>query len=268
MNFITITDNANWRFSLINLYALHHLRLTYSYYIYTTTEYAKECILDTLAKHTELYNYGHIYVNTIPSFSQTFNIDVTSTNHEWISIATLDRLGLPFHTDVKRFIWLDTDTLIVDADIINLYNTVTSDKGIAAIPTDTLLHNHIINFSNNPNLLSLAESNSSTFNAGVCVFDLNKFNKDTYTQFIKEIYERSNGDYVNDELILNLYDQKFNALPVKYNCFAYHKFVPTKHVVVHFSGADWKPWNKHLYTEGPYYKYYKLWEYYYALLFS
>lgn len=268
MNFVTITDNNQWRYSLINLYALHQLRIKYNYYIYTTTEYAKECIINTLECHPVLYNYGKIYVSVIPNFKSIFNIDVTETNHKWITIATLDRLVLPLYLNLERFVWLDVDTLIVSSDIANLYNHSTSDKGIAAVSTETLLHNHIINFSNSPNLLSFVNSNISTFNAGVCVFELQKFNKSTYRQFIIDIFERSNGDYVNDELILNLYDQNYTVLPAKYNCNTYNKFIPNKQTVIHFSGADWKPWNNHKYTSGIYYKYYKQWEYYFALLYS
>ena len=268
MNFVTITDNNQWRYSLINLYALYQLKLKFNYYIFTTTEYAKECIINTLESHSILYNYGKIYVDVIPNFTQIFNINVTETNHNWISIATLDRLVLPLYINLEKFVWLDTDTLIVNSDIVNLYNFATSDKGIAAVATETLLHQHILNFSSSPNLLSLAEKNTSTFNAGVCVFDLQKFNISQYNQFVADIFDRSNGEYVNDELILNLYDQNYAVVSAKYNCATYNKFIPYSQSIIHFSGADWKPWNKHKYEKGMYYKYYKQWEYYFALLYS
>ena len=272
MKFVTITDDNQWRYSLINIFALYTLKLKYTFYIYTTTQYAKECILDTLSKFSYLFNFfGQVHVNVIPSFQETFNIEVANTNHKWISIATLDRLVIPTLVQHKndRLLWLDTDTLIIDSDITKLYSeTITSDRGIAAVSTDTLLYNHILNFSNAPNLLSLANANKSTFNAGVCVYDIDKFNIQEYTLFINNIFERNNGEYINDELILNLYDQKYQAISSKYNCQPHNKYIPTQQHIIHFTGSDYKPWNKNIYSSGTYIKYYKLWEYYFACLFS
>jgi lipopolysaccharide biosynthesis glycosyltransferase len=273
MKFVTITDDNQWRYSLVNIFALYALKLKYTFYIYTTTQYAKECILDTLSKFPQLFNFfGQVHVNVIPSFQETFNIEVANTNHEWISIATLDRLVVPTLEQHKndRLVWLDVDTLIFNSDIANLFtsNTKTSNKGIAAVPTETLLHKHILNFSNTPNLLSLTNANRSTFNAGVCVYDIDKFNIQEYTQLIQDIFERNNGEYTNDEIILNLYDQEYQSIPGRYNCQPYIKYTPLQQSIIHFTGAEYKPWNKNIYTSGVYLKYYKLWEYYFACLFS
>jgi len=264
MTFATITDRNQWRYILPNLLVLESFKRPYTYYIFGNNRFVYTQIEN--AVNSLSINYGTIIVNTIPSFFKTFNIPPTSTNHSWITPTTMDRFVIPLHTDLKKFLWLDCDTLIVSENIFDLETVETSKKGIAAAATDTDLMDHIIYFSKSPFLVDLADDNSSTFNAGVCLIDCDKLKANNYVDFIQEIYTRSQGEYVNDEVILNLYDQSFNLLPSQFNCMTHKLFEAKDPFVVHFSGKEYKPWVDHVYKSGSYLKYYKLWEYFYLSL--
>lgn len=264
MTFATITDCNQWRYLLPNLLVLESFKRPYTYYIFGNNRYVT-MQLKNAVKSLDI-TYGTIYVDKIHSFFRTFNIAPVNTNHSWITSTTMDRFVIPLHTDIKKFLWLDCDTLIVSEDIFNLETVETSDKGIAAVATETNLDDHIIYFSKADFLADLAKENSSTFNAGVCLIDCDKLKVNNYVDFIQNVYERSQGAYVNDEVILNLYDQSFNMLPLTYNCMTHKSFEVKSPIIVHFSGKDYKPWVDHVYTKGSYLKYYKLWEYYYLLL--
>lgn len=264
MTFVTITDRNQWRYLLPNLLVLESFKRPYTYYIFGNTRYVA-MQLKSAVEGLDII-YGTIFVDTIPSFFKTFNLPPTSTNHSWITPTTMDRFVIPLYTDLKKFLWLDCDTLIVSEDIFNLETVETSKKGIAAVAAETDLEDHIIYFSKAPFLIDLAYTNSSTFNAGVCLMDCDKLRANNYVDFIQSIYTRSQGVYVNDEIILNLYDQSFNLLPLAYNCMT-HKSLEVKNpIVIHFSGKEYKPWINHTYTSGSYLKYYKLWEYFYLSL--
>jgi len=264
MKFVTITDSNQWRFLLPNLLVLESFKRPYDYYIFGNNNYVTQLLITAI--NSLDIKHGTIHLEKIPSFFSTFNLKPTSTNHSWITPTTMDRFVIPLYTKIDKFLWLDCDTLITSEEIFNLEHTETSEKGIAASVTDTLLEDHIIYFSKADFLIDLAKENSSTFNAGVCLMDCNKLRSNNYVEFIKEVYDRSQGGYVNDELILNLYDQSFSVISPRYNCMT-HKPIETKDpIIVHFSGQDYKPWVRHVYTKGYYLKYYKLWEYFYLTL--
>ena len=100
----------------------------------------------------------------------------------------------------------------------------------------------------------------------MCLIDCDKLKANNYVDFIKNVYERSEGAYVNDEVILNLYDQSYNLLPLQYNCMTHKSYEIKNPYIVHFSGKEYKPWVEYVYKKGIYLKHYKLWEYYYLLL--
>jgi lipopolysaccharide biosynthesis glycosyltransferase len=264
MTFVSITDSNQWKFILPNILVLEGFKRNYEYHIFGNNRYTAQQIRTLVDKLGILY--GSIYIDTIPSFFDTFDITHTETNHSWITPTTMDRFVIPLYTDIKKFVWLDCDTLITNSNIFNLENTETSAKGIAAVPTDVALHDHIVFFSKASFLLDLAKSNSSTFNAGVCIIDCDKLNSNKYFDFIKQVFERSEGAYINDEVILNLYDQEYNELPIHYNCMTHKPIEVINPSVVHFSGKDYKPWVNYVYKQGYYLKHYKLWEYYYLTL--
>ena len=264
MTFVSITDSNQWRYLLPNLLVLESFKRSYNYYIFGNNTYVTQLLI-TAIKSLNI-TYGTIYIDKIPSFFNTFKLSPTNTNHSWITPTTMDRFVVPLYTDIDKFLWLDCDTLIINEEIFNLEHVETSDKGIAAVATNTTLEDHIIYFSKADFLIDLAKDNSSTFNAGVCLMDCNKLRSNNYVEFIREVYDRSEGGYVNDELILNLYDQSFELLSPRYNCMTHKPFETKDPVIVHFSGKDFKPWLHHVYERGYYLKYYKLWEYFYLTL--
>ena len=264
MTFATITDINQWRYILPNILVLESFKRPYNYYIFGNNRFVSLQLYKAI-KSLDIV-YGSVQVDNIPSFFTTFDIAPSNTNHSWITPTTMDRFVLPIHTDLKKFLWLDCDTLITSEEIFNLESVETSDKGIAAVPTDTNLDDHIVYFSKADFLLDLAKENSSTFNAGVCLIDCDKLKANNYVEFIKEVYKRSQSTYVNDEIILNLYDQSYNLLPLEYNCMTHKSYEVKNPYVVHFSGKEYKPWLEYAYKRGIYLKYYKLWEYYYLLL--
>jgi lipopolysaccharide biosynthesis glycosyltransferase len=264
MTFVSISDYNQWKFILPNILVLEQFQKSYDYYIFGDNRYTVQQVRSLVDKLNIVY--GKIHTSTIPSFFKVFDIPPTDTNHCWITPTTMDRFVIPIYTDIKKFVWLDCDTLITNVNIFDLENFETSAKGIAAVPTDVLLHDHIVYFSKASMLLDLAKLNSSTFNAGVCLIDCEKLNSNNYYDFIKDIFERSEGAYINDEVILNLYDQDYNELPIHYNCMTHKPIEVINPSVVHFSGKDYKPWVNYVYKQGYYLKHYKLWEYYYLTL--
>lgn len=264
MTFVSITDSNQWRYLLPNLLVLEGFKRPYTYYIFGNNKYVTSLLITEIKRIGILY--GTIHIDQIPSFFSTFGLIPTNTNHSWITPTTMDRFVIPKYTDIDKFLWLDCDTLIISEEIFDLEHIETSDKGIAAVVNDTNLDDHIIYFSKADFLVDLAKENSSTFNAGVCLMDCNKLRDNKYEEFIREVYNRSQGSYVNDEVILNLYDQSFNLLPITYNCMTHKPIEVRNPVIVHFSGNNYKPWINHVYKSGYYLRYYKLWEYYYLTL--
>lgn len=262
----TITDGNQWQFVFPNILSLETFRKKYTYYLFGRDQHTVDLIKYTL--DSIKIKYGTIIVDRLPTFHQVFDVPVQETNHSWITNTTLDRFVIPFMTDLEKIIWLDTDTLVISPEIFDIYKTDTSEKGISAAACDTLLHDHIIQFSRASFLLDIAIHNTSTFNAGVVLLDCQKLRDHNLDLFIKEVYERSNGVYVNDEIIFNLYDQNYNALTPRFNCMTHKLFLPKDPIVVHFSGKDFKPWMEHIYKSGSYLKYYKLWEYYIGVAFT
>lgn len=265
MTLVTITDLNQWQFVFPNILALENMKRKYEFYIFGKNRHTTDLINFNLSNAK--IKYGNIKVDVLPSFFSVFDIQETETNHSWITATTLDRFVIPVATNIGKFIWVDTDTLIISEDIFKIFKEDTSEKGIAAVACDTLLHDHIIHFSRAAFLLDIAKGNSSTFNAGVTLIDPEKFRKNKYEDLIKEVFERSGGAYVNDEVILNLYDQEYRLLTPRFNCITHKAFLPRDPIVVHFSGQEYKPWVEHNY-KGPYLKYYKLWEYYYGVMFT
>ena len=266
MTFVSITDINQWKFILPNLLALDKYKREYTYYIFGNTRYVVAKLKQAISKLP--IEYGKVIVETIPSFYKFFNLPPRFTNHSWITPTTMDRFVIPLYTDIKKFVWLDCDTLIVSEKVFDLDNIETSNKGIAAVPAYTTLTDHIISFSKADFLLDLVNNESSSFNAGVCLIDCTKLVSNNYVDFIDEVHARSNGSYVNDEIILNLYDQEYVELPLVYNCMTHASDNIKNPYIIHFSGQKYKPWHTDVPEVGVYTKYYKLWEYYYLDLDS
>lgn len=272
MNFTTVVDFAQWSYIFPNILSLETFKRKYTYGIFTPCAVTYNLLVDKLNNMS--IRYGDVYVKLIPDFFTFFKLTSLTPNHDWITGTTMDRFVVPHFCEYKRYIHIDVDTLIVSPKIFDLENIETSIKGIAAVPNTTSLIEHVVSFSNASFLLDIVESNKYTFNAGILILDTNKMKKHNFDGFVAEVYERGeNATYINDEVILNLYDQNFKILENKFNIKPYFqedmKLHPSEVTIVHFSGKEFKPWKRtDLVTLSSMKKYYGLWEYYYYSAFS
>ena len=272
MNLTTVVDFAQWSYLFPNILSLETFKRKYTFGIFTSCSVTHSLLTAKLKKMS--VKYGHIYVKLIPSFFSYFNLTSMTPNHDWISGATMDRFVVPHFCEYEKYIHIDVDTLIVSAQVFDLQTSETSIKGIAAIPNITPLVEHVVSFSDVSFLLDLVKENKCTFNAGVLVIDCKKLKEHNFDEFVKEVYARGeNAVYINDEVILNLYDQQFNVLEGKYNIKPYFqenlKMAPEETVIMHFSGKGFKPWDRTYYSNMPSIrKYYGLWEYFYYTAFN
>lgn len=272
MNFTTVVDFAQWSYVFPNILSLETFKRNYTYGIYTSCGVTHN-LLTTKLKHTAI-EYGRIYVKLIPSFFSFFDLDSLTPNHDWITGTTMDRFVVPHFCEYEKYLHIDIDTLIVSDQIFDLEYASTSEKGIAAVPNITPLVEHVVSFSEAAFLLDLVKANKYTFNAGILLLDCKKIKEHNLDGFVKDIYERGdNTTYVNDEVILNLFDQQFKVLDNRYNIRPYFQedinLQPEEITIVHFSGKGFKPWDKTHISKLPCIrKYYGLWEYYYYSAFS
>lgn len=267
MNLTTVVDLAQWSYVFPNILSLETFKRKYTFGIFTACVVTGNLIRERL-RHIPL-KYGNIYVEVIPSFFSFFKLTTMKPNHDWITATTMDRFVVPHFCKFDKYIHIDVDTLIMSEDIFNLFEEETSEKGIAAIPSETLLIEHVIAFSGAEFLLDLVKENRNTFNAGVMLLDAKKLKQHKLDKFATDIYERGdNTVYINDELILNLYDPDFKTLDNKYNIKIYfyedYKIQPDQITIAHFSGKQYKPWERtHFSNIAKIRKCYGLWEYYY-----
>lgn len=266
MNIVSVTDKHQYRFVFPNILSLEKLKCSVDYYIFTSCSYTHLCLLEALNKITT--KYVKVHCKIISSFFEYFDFKSLTGNHPWITTATLDRLILPYISNLDKFIYLDTDTLIVNNNIFDYYE-YTSPKGISAVPNSTDIFTHIIEFSNAEYLLPLAKTNFTTFNAGIMIVDCKKNKDNNLENFIREVYNFCDNDqYINDELILNLFDPNYYKLPLNLNAKPYESLEYDNPSIVHFSGKEYKPWNSAVKCTNNLKRYYGLWNYYYYTVFK
>lgn len=272
MNFTAVVDLAQWSYIFPNIAALETFKQKYTFGIFTACG-ATYNITNAKLKTLSL-KYGTVYVKLIPGFFRHFNLTDMTPNHDWISSTTMDRFVVPYYCEHTKYLHIDTDTIIVSEDIFNLEKEETSERGIAAVPSPTSLVEHVLSFSGADFLLDQVKENKFTFNAGILLLDTEKLKKHNFKKFVSEMYERGeNTLYINDELILNLYDPDFKILDEKYNIkvYLYEEMAqaPSEATVIHFSGKTFKPWQRTHFSNIPgLRKYYGLWEYYYYDMFD
>jgi lipopolysaccharide biosynthesis glycosyltransferase len=272
MNFTTVVDIGQWNYVFPNILVLESYKQKYTYGIFTGcgTTYN---LLKAKIKALD-FKYGKVYTKLIPGFFNYFNLTTMTPNHDWITGTTMDRFVVPDFCEYTRYVHLDADTLIVSKDIFKLNEIEVSDRGLAAVPSPTTLVEHVLAFSAADFLLDQVKENKYTFNAGIMVFDTDKLKKHKFKDFIRDMYARGeNTAYINDELILNLYDPGFKILDDKYNVKVYLyeelKLSPEEVTVVHFSGKTYKPWSRTYFSNiSKLRKYYGLWEYHYYSIFD
>jgi lipopolysaccharide biosynthesis glycosyltransferase len=169
--------------------------------------------------------------------------DVQST---LLSRAIYNRLFLPqLLPEVDKVIYLDLDT-IVNADLTELYNSDTSDKGIAAVPDAfnyqlrKMFHkakDYI--FRDFKEKLGIEiDYNISAFNSGVVLMDLDKMQINGATERMLDIL---NKIFIADQPLLNLYCMgDWVHLDRKWNVSANHERiymqVPEPWNILHWHG--------------------------------
>lgn len=262
MVFASITDENQYKYVFVNILSLEIFKKKYIYYIFTSNKYVINLINDIKLQFK--FKYGNIIVKQIPSFFEFFEIKTLKGTNSWITATTMDRLVLPYVTDLDKVIYLDTDAFPVSEKVFNLINSQTSAKGIAAVPNNTNIITHIIDFSKVDFLLSFIETNFTTFNAGVLVLDFKKLKENNLKEFVSSIYEiGGNRTYINDELLLNLFDPTYQDISISYNAKPYIDHTYTNIDIVHFSGANSKPWLSSFECTNNLRKFYYLWQYFY-----
>lgn len=273
MVLVTTVDKNQWKYIFPNISVLESYNIKYKYVIFTSCSFTYIRLTSYVSKLT-LY-HGEIFVERIPNFFTYIGINgELIPNHSWITSCTMDRLIIPYVSSLEKFIYIDVDTLIVSPDIVKIWKQKVSSKGIAAVPNDVDIVKHLIAFSDNSFLLDKVDIPFCTFNAGICVMDAPKLKGGKLIEFAQELYERAeNNIYINDEVILNLYDPDYELLDEKYNVKAYHvqenNLEPVDEQIIHFSGDGYKPWNCTREISCPLLKkYYGLWTYHYYSLFN
>lgn len=273
MVLVTTVDKNQWKYIFPNVRVLESYNIEYKYVIFTSCAFTYvrlKSFISTLSLKS-----GEVLVEQIPSFFSCLGIkNELIPNHSWITSCTMDRLVIPYVSELEKFIYIDVDTLIVSPKIVELWNCPVSERGIAAVPNDVDIVKHLIAFSDNSFLLDRVEAPYCTFNAGICVIDTAKLRQGKLLNFAQELYERAEKNiYINDEVILNLYDPWYTIIAEKYNVKAYHVqdggLEPIDEQIIHFSGDGFKPWNKTREIDKPFLKkYYGLWTYHYYSLFN
>lgn len=174
-------------------------------------------------------------------FSSHFNNGVC----KGVTIPTLYRLKLPsLLPDVKRVLYLDCDVIVLKS-LSDFYNTTLDKNQYAAVVQDFGSLGHLKRLG-----LDSSEGNFY-FNAGVCLFNLEKMREDNIEQkmfdFLYKNWEHldfSDQDVLNSVLFKNVkkMDGRYNFLtPNVY--FANDKDA----TIVHFAGI--KPWKIGFYNK-------------------
>lgn len=265
MEFISVTDEFQYKYVFVNILILETYKKSFVYHIFTASKYTFDLIKDQLLQLT--FVYADIRVTQIPSFFNYYNLPTLHGNNSWITTTTLDRLVIPFVTDIKKAIYLDNDAFPVSEKVFDLITHDVSNKGIAAVPNNSRITSHILDFSKADFLLSFVKDDFLTFNAGVMLLDFEKIKNNNINEFIIEIYGMGgNRIYINDEVLLNLYDPDYNYLPMSFNTKPYIDHNYSEVNIVHFSGNKSKPWQNNPLCKNNLRKYYHLWKYFYLQL--
>lgn len=170
----------------------------------------------------------------------------------YTTISSLDRFLIPSIINLDKVIYLDVD-LVVNDDLIELYELPTPDTGIAArrsIHKDFLNNFSIIKswvvkeeqkilFKDLEDLGS--NLNCKCFNSGVMVLDLNKLRKNNFEKFVFSLTDKYG---IPDQITLNAFASgNYFELNSTWNCFANQEKI-LEHKIIHWAGPD-KPWHEH-----------------------
>lgn len=153
-----------------------------------------------------------------------------------LSRATWYRILIPeIFKDIDKVLYLDSD-IIVDAEIIELYNTDIKDKIIAAAKDAQTVEN----FEN------------KDFNAGVLLINIEKWRENNITDKAIDFISKNRDDFKNkkypnlDQDVLNIVIEKrfIKELPIEYNFVTANISSirkPKGVAIFHFAG-NLKPW--------------------------
>ena len=153
-------------------------------------------------------------------------------NTKWVTIQAWFRLLIPWlYPDIKKAIYLDCDTMLVD-DIIKFYNIDIENYLLAATP-ECVDEQHA---------KRLNLKNPHFFNSGVLLINCEKWKKDDLFTKVKKIVMENNPMDFGDEDVFNLvadnakkivYDDMIYIEPWWFSSF---KLKEGPHVIIHFTG--------------------------------
>lgn len=209
------------------------------------TEENKEKILS-------LRNLKVCNINFIKIDESQFDIYKKINTHNYITISTYFRLKLPsILPDISKIIYLDCD-IVVNTSLKELFETDLKNNYIGGVLDARVQHKR-------------KWKNSNYINAGVIIFDLDKFRKnnieDIFLEYTKKhINEIETGD--QDIINFSLKD-KIEILPDTWNVqvsgFASRTNFTRYPKIIHYIGSD-KPWifASNTYFKELYFKYLQL----------
>lgn len=167
----------------------------------------------------------------------------------WVSVSTMDRLRVTSLLPgwVGKAIYMDVDTVVMD-DLGKMFALETGDCGIAAKHSTRKRFWMGSDYARQARvdvekLVRVAGGDWRNFNAGVLLFDLDKFRANGYEQRTTELVEATG---CNDQIALVMYSAgRHTILPDRWNAWVGvdHNEPGTKpYGILHYVGSK-KPWN-------------------------
>jgi lipopolysaccharide biosynthesis glycosyltransferase len=152
------------------------------------------------------------------------------------SVFSANAFARLFIKDVRKYIYLDSD-IVVNGNIVELYNQHLNKKPLGAIPTYAPL---IKNRNKNINI----GQKHRYFNSGVLLIDGKKFNSNS----VVKLLQKNKYKFPDQDALNVAYENKYKQLDWKFNVFIHivKSFSNKKlkdSIIIHYTDWQWKPWN-------------------------
>ncbi|MBC7915817.1 MAG: glycosyltransferase family 8 protein [Pyrinomonadaceae bacterium] len=207
--------------------------------IYIFCAYVSDADKDIISRLFEIENFAGEY--KLIDFDPMYQFGSLRPLHgDWTPYGIL---LLPDFIEDREVLYLDSD-LIVELDVLQLFNFNFEDKALAAVPGGTVKTEYERDFYINKIGLS---PDFASFNSGVVLFNLTEWRLNKLKDRCLEIAKRFPNDLLSaDQTLLNaVFAGNFSKLPACYNCAWFAKDaepeLPGK-AIIHFIGSP-KPWD-------------------------
>lgn len=182
------------------------------------------------------------------------DIEYKLPNEQHFGLATWYRLFIQsLFPQYDKVLYLDCD-LIVLGDISELYNTDLEDNYVAGVVENWILHSPVFSYYTKE---AVGIESKYYINAGVALFDLNKFRENEIEQKFVNLINTYNFDVIDpDQSYLNYLCQgKIKYLPFEWNRTPLENVECENPKIVHYA-LGFKPWHNPDVFLGEYF-----WEY-------